>query len=637
MTATPVQIAAGDSGRPRDLAPSSIYIKRMRFDAPDALAVLEKIEADPNRLQVRLELNHADTLLADGACEVLLSLRLTGIWEDRMVYQAEVHQAGVFDLAQTGAELRSRQTDCLLALLPRAQDFATRMIRGAGFPPFNFPAADLHGLTAERQPAEMDAASLQQLQQFWKALTRLMAAKASSRVTDFRPIYAESLVVAQLSRDALPAADKFLALGPSQPVALEMLGAIYTMNNMQQRAVQVYRHTVAAAPADARARYNLGTSLMFTGDLAGAQHEINKCIEIQPTFWEAYSVLSRLRRQSAQHNHVDDLQTLLSRFGDQDEARQRLNLALAKEYEDLGDHARAFAHLSRGNAVVSSRQNYSSRQDQAIFDALIEHAPEVQPASSGYATDEPIFVFGMPRSGTTLVERILSSHADVASAGELKQLGVLLKYMSGSPSADLLDVDTIVRCRQLDWHALGERYLMSTRPLSGQTPRFIDKFPHHFLYAAYLANALPQARIICVRRNPMDTCLGNFRQGFSEASPFHRYAFDLLDIGRYYVMFDRLMAHWRTALPGRILEVSYESLVQDQEPTTRAMLDFCGLCWDPACLAFEKNSAPVDTASAVQVRQPIYRSALGRWKQYAEELTPLRNLLVDAGIDVPLL
>ncbi|MEO7198993.1 MAG: sulfotransferase, partial [Dokdonella sp.] len=183
-----------------------------------------------------------------------------------------------------------------------------------------------------------------------------------------------------------------------------------------------------------------------------------------------------------------------------------------------------------------------------------------------------------------------------------------------------------------DWRKLGETYLTSTRPGTGKKPRFIDKLPHNFLYAGYIAKALPKAKIICLRRNPMDTCLSNFRQLFAPKTPFFDYSFDLLDTGRYYVLFDRLMAHWQRVLPGRILELDYEELVDSQETCSRRLLQHCELPWHDACLQFERNPSPVATASAVQVRAPIYRSSMQRWRHYEAQLTDLRALLRNAGI-----
>jgi len=188
------------------------------------------------------------------------------------------------------------------------------------------------------------------------------------------------------------------------------------------------------------------------------------------------------------------------------------------------------------------------------------------------------------------------------------------------------------RVRNLDWEKLGREYIASTRPGTGHTRRFVDKLPHNFLYAGFIARALPRAKIVCLRRDPVDTCLSNFKQLFALDSPYFDYSFDLLDTGRYCVMFDRLMAHWQQVLPGRILELRYEDLVADQQAVTQRLLDFCGLEWNDACLRFEVNAAPVATASAVQVRVPMNRNAIGRWKHYRPQLSGLLQLLSRSGI-----
>jgi hypothetical protein len=253
-------------------------------------------------------------------------------------------------------------------------------------------------------------------------------------------------------------------------------------------------------------------------------------------------------------------------------------------------------------------------------------------SQSGHPSTEPIFIVGMPRTGTTLVERILSSHPDVFAAGELTNFGLVLKRRARTPSNRVLDPETLAAGPGLDAAALGEAYVESTRPRTGRTPRFIDKMPLNFFYAALIHRALPNARILCLRRGALDACLSNYRQLFATTFSYYNYTYDLLDTGRYYVEFDSLARHWREVLPAtRYREVRYEDVVEHTEREARALVEFCGLDWDPACLAFHENAAPVATASSVQVRRPIYRTSLERWRKYETEIAPLKKLLEEAG------
>ncbi|HEU0277560.1 MAG TPA: protein-export chaperone SecB [Rhodanobacteraceae bacterium] len=634
MAQTPASADLGGMGR-ATRPPQRVYATHVAFDvAPDR----DARPAGGGDRRVRFNLRNRSRPLGPPRYEV--TLELTVICEDARgaVWRAEVHQAGTFDLAGTDGSERARvlNTACVRALFPLAKAAADTLVQHGGFPPFELPPFDFDAVYRRYQDEHHAPGPLGALREFWRAVVHLQAqGGVNPGPRNFHALHGEALAVAQLSRDALAAADQVLATAPADKTTLDALAAAYSMNDAHRRTAKVYALAVAARPQDARARYNLAAALMFNGDLAGAEREIDESIRLQADFWDAYTVRSQVRRQSAQHNHVDGLAALLAKHAGEAQAVERLNMALGKEYEDLGDYAHAFTHFAAGNQIGKLRRRYDFARDARVFDALAEHAPRPQPASVGCASAEPIFVFGMPRSGTTLVDRILSSHPDVTSAGELKQFGMLLKYACNSPTEDLIDADTIDRSRELDWRALGAQYLANTRPVTGSAAHFVDKFPHHFLYAGYIANALPNAKLVCLRRNPLDTCLGNFRQVFSEGSPFHGYACDLADAGHYYVRFDRLMRQWQGAFPGRILEVHYEALVADQEGVTRQLLDFCGLPWNAACLAFEENRAPVATASAVQVRSRIYRDAVARWKHYAAELEPLLRLLAAEGIEVP--
>lgn len=445
---------------------------------------------------------------------------------------------------------------------------------------------------------------------------------------------ARALAMLQRTGEAVAEIERALSLAPDDALALDRAGDLYTLCNLHDRAATVLRRAVQHAPGHAGYRYNLATSLMFHGQLPDAEREYEACIALAPRHWQAHLSLSQLRRQTPDSNHIPRLRALLADPANSTTATVYLNMALAKELEDLDEHAQAFEHLVRGKSAPRALLRYSIRRDEAMFDALARAVPPPSPQVTGNGTSEPIFIVGMPRSGTTLVDRILSSHPQVQSAGELHAFGVAWKEAMGGPSFRMFDPDDIARSRRIDWHRLGSDYLRGTRPLTGHAPHFTDKLPHNFLYLGYIAQALPNAKIVCVRRNPMDTCLGNFRLLFAPESPYFGYSYDLLDTGRYYVLFDRLMAHWKALFPGRIFELDYESVVTEQEHSTRRLLAFCDLPWDEACLHFEHNAAAVATASATQVRAPIYRSALQRWKRYEKPLRPLRALLEQAGIVV---
>ncbi|RDS83144.1 sulfotransferase [Dyella monticola] len=402
--------------------------------------------------------------------------------------------------------------------------------------------------------------------------------------------------------------------------------------NAHERAHALFLRVLTWAPDNAISHFNAALTYTFTGNVDAAEAQFDACLERMPTYWRAYGLRSRVRRQTADSNHIEALHALLAAHPDDVDAQIHVHGALGKEYEDLGDYANAFEHMRLGKTAARQQVAYQPEQDSAMVDALIKAFPTVS-TGSGYGSDEPIFVVGMPRSGTTLVERILSSHPDVYSAGELMNFGVQLERLAPEGVQARLGPALIEQSHRLDWERLGLRYVDSTRPQTALKPRFIDKLPHNFLYLGLIAKALPKAKIICLRRHPLDTCLSNFREMFMENSSFHGYSFDLLDIGRFYIQFDRMMAHWNAVLPGRILEVNYETLVAEQEPTTRRLLAHCELEWNDACLSFQHNTAAVATASTAQVREPLHAKAVGRWEKYRPWLGPLEQLLHQAGID----
>lgn len=492
--------------------------------------------------------------------------------------------------------------------------------------------------TAPRHPAlhYMAGVAALELQQLPKALAHLhQAVDLAPKQVDFVTQFAKALALGQMRREARLAADRAMALLPTDPITFDTLGVIYTQTHVHAAAAAAFGRAVELKPTHAPYRFNLATALMAIGEIESARVELEACIDIDPCYWKAHLTLAQQRRQSTADNHIERLHSMLKDRDSDQEAQTYLHMALAKEYEDCGDYSAAFRHYTCGKSAAGSGRNYTIRQDETLFDAITAAFPASKPqiGPPGNPSDQPIFVIGMPRSGTTLVERIISSHPDVYSAGELLNFGLTLKRLSGSRTPSILDLDTIHNLQGLDWAQVGENYVASTRPATAGKPRFIDKLPHNFLYAGWIARALPNAKIICLRRDPMDTCLSNFRQLFAAQSPLYGYSFNILDTGRYYALFDQLIAHWRQVLPGRILEMRYETLVDSQEASTRQLLAFCNLPWHDDCLRFENNQAPVNTASVVQVREPVYRTSLQRWKKYGPKLHELQDLLNAAGIE----
>jgi tetratricopeptide (TPR) repeat protein len=444
---------------------------------------------------------------------------------------------------------------------------------------------------------------------------------------------ARALAASRRPNDARAAAGRAMAQSPDA-ATLTLLGAVYADIEAYPEALDAYQRAAAASPDQALHHYNVAAACVAMGDVEAAERAIDACLAIDPQFARAHATLAHLRKQTAASNHVERLGELLASPTLGDNARISLEMALAKECDDLGQYALAFEHLSQGKAIARRSVDYSSARDQALFDGVARAFPQPPSQSPGSSSDEPIFVFGMPRSGTTLVERILTSHPHVQGTGELLNFGMALRKHWGRRPPIWQDMDIAAHAATVDWRAVGDAYVESVRPEHSRTPRFVDKFPFNFLYAGFIARALPHARMVCLRRHPMDTCLGNFRQLFAEKLPYYDYSFDLLDGGRYYVMFDRLMAHWRQVFPGRILELDYEALVSAPETTTRELLAFCGLPWNDACLRPDTNQTGVATASALQVREPIHRRAMGHWRHYEAQLAPLRALLEQAGIEV---
>jgi tetratricopeptide (TPR) repeat protein len=451
-----------------------------------------------------------------------------------------------------------------------------------------------------------------------------------------RPDYVDAynnlgVALAALGRhdNALAVYHAALAVAPSSAEAHNNIGTALTALGREQEALGWFHKTLAIDPSHAGALANAGNALKALGRLDEACALLERAIALDPRVPRFYQSLTECRPVPAD----DPLRGALEALARDIAAvpppeRIPLHFALAKVYDDATETERAFAQLCAGNALKRQTIAYDEaatlgglERTRALFTPAFLRAR----AGSGAPGAAPVFVVGMPRSGTTLIEQILASHPLVFGAGELECLPLAVAALTERERGAGEFPELLGSLGAAGWRALGEDYLRVTAALAPAAARITDKLPLNFVHLGLIHLALPDARIVHVRRDPLDTCLSCFSKVFTGNQP---YAYDLGELGRYYRAYDGLMAHWRGLLPdGVMLELRYEDVVADLEPQARRLLAHCGLAWDDACLAFHKTARPVRTASLVQVRQPLYRDALGRAQRYRGLLGPLLEAL----------
>lgn len=403
------------------------------------------------------------------------------------------------------------------------------------------------------------------------------------------------------------------------PLTLDTLGVVLTRTSRYKDALRLFERAVALQPGNGHLLHNLGWGRQYLGDMKGAVQAYRQQLRVDPTDAGAWQALVSLEKQRPDRNNAAELEALFQRFRDDQVRTLYLGHALAKTYEDLGDWGGSLTWLQRGKALTLQRTPYSAQTEHAAFAAAAESCEGSAPPSAGPVG--PIFVVGLPRTGTTLVERVLSSHPAVASAGELKVFAGLVKRMGGVGGPRLWDAASFRAARRIDPTELGRAYLQELEGRAGRSTLMIDKLPFNFLFAKLILRAMPTARIICVRRDPIDATLSGYRQLFSIGGALHTYALDLARAADYTAKAGALMDLWRDQLSGeRYIEVRYETLVGDLEGQSRRLLDFLGLRFDAKVLAFHRNEKGVQTASVAQVRRPIHDESVGRWRLYPPEL-----------------
>jgi len=371
-------------------------------------------------------------------------------------------------------------------------------------------------------------------------------------------------------------------------------------------------------------RFSRGMQLVFNGRLQEAEAELDACLRMPNAPARATLERARLRRQTPERNHLDDLARRLKAVAPGSEDNAAIEFARYKELEDLGRYDEAWDALARANAMMYARHSHDAGAQHRLFERLTEICtPEfLAPVDVVHEGPQPIFIIGMPRSGTTVVDRLIGNHPEVSLAGELDDFALQVRWVADHRAT--LDDVILDRLPRIDCALLGRRYLDQTQWRAHGKRFFTDKLPRNWMLAGIIAKSLPQAKILHLVRDPMDVCFSNFRVMFADA---FAHIYDLDALASHYRDYRRVMDHWHQAMPGRILDVVYADLVRDPEATMRRVLDFCGLAWDPACTDLTRNEAAVATLSTAQVREPIHTRAIQEWRRYEKQLEPLRKAL----------
>jgi tetratricopeptide (TPR) repeat protein len=456
------------------------------------------------------------------------------------------------------------------------------------------------------------------------------AAEHYEKVLALRPHDAEARtelgdVLHRLDRpnEAIEQYEKVLATAPTFSKALNSLGNALHLLGRSEEGLPYFRRALAIGPSDPRTNGDVGTVLIALGRFEEARAFLEKAIALSPHKAGCYEALVRCRRITAEDHHFAAMRELADNPASLPEVAQTdLHFALGKAFADVGDQRRSFDHILAANELKRRKIKYDEAKQLEQFERVRNaFTAELlrKDAGLGDPSDLPIFIFGMPRSGTTLLEQILASHPKVFGAGELREMTNLATQIRGPEDPSYPDLIAAMSGDAL--RQLGANYVEAVRSRAPKAARIADKMPGNYKWASLIHLALPNARMIHIRRDLRDVAFSCFSTHFAAG---HHYTYDLAELGRHCRAYAQLMQYWRTVLPeGAMLEVQYEELVADLEYQSRRIVAHCGLEWDEACLNFHKTERSVRTASATQVRQPIYQSSIGRWRQHAAQLQPL--------------
>ncbi len=466
------------------------------------------------------------------------------------------------------------------------------------------------------------------------------ALREMSEVLKFAPRNPKSLVLTariQLKRGNHPAAEQACRIvledDPDNYEALTVLGQVVHEVDRYDEAIELLEKSLSLNPEQAEARNFYGVALKSVGRLDEAREQILPALKLNDTMYGAYANLNDLVDFSKETELFNRIEAIMEAVEDQSSERLLpMHFAYAKALDDTGQHEKALEHYIAGGRMKRSQLRYVEEETYAFFDSIKKAFPAQifkKRPFKGNDNDQLIFIIGMPRSGSTLVEQIISSHPDVFGAGEVKYLSKALHALRDRFPTLSRYPDIMHELTETQYEIMAKRYLADTLAMAGDAKKVTDKLLTNYFFVGLIHLLFPKAKIINTRRDPVDTCLSAFSKLFKDDMP---HSYDLGEIGRYYRQYDSLMEHWKKVLPpGVMTDVVYEEVVGDTEKAARELIEFVGLEWDPVCLEFHASTRPVKTASVAQVRKPIYKSAIKRGKKYGPGLQPLLD-----GLDLKL-
>jgi tetratricopeptide (TPR) repeat protein len=447
---------------------------------------------------------------------------------------------------------------------------------------------------------------------------------------------AHQYFIGRRNADAANLLGNFEDMLDNSPRYLDMAGTTYTDIGMADKAWPLFQKANELQPGMDRFQANLAACGVFLGKIKEAKEIYKRLLDKYPAHQRNHYQLARLEK-AKDATHVNQMKEILRSTNLAADMNVFMYYAIGKELEDLEEWDESFHYYKMAGDAVASVANYDVATDVSIIDKIIETcnadwlSSDANPTPKNDFTKTPIFIVGLPRTGTTLTERIVSSHSQVESVGETQHMQLVLRRESGVASVERLTSAMIEAAAKNDISPISEGYMDAVKYRLGDEPMFIDKLPFNYLYLGFIAKSFPHAKIIHLKRHPLDACFAMYKQVFTWA---YQFSYTLNNLGRYYASYARLCDHWREVLGDRMIEVEYESLVADQEAQTRKLLEKLGLPFEEACLNFDQNITASTTASSVQVREKIHTRSVNRWANFAKHLQPLKDQLENAGIAI---